>query len=287
MEHGEGSLSDEERRRLLRFGAASACAGGLAVAVGKFLARSGHSAVAAPVHAPTAAAQRRPRGGVVPAAAEYPGMRNARPDHHTGPRPGTVVRRSAADTVFLTFDDGPDEQFTPRVLAFLAEHHLHATFSLIGREVARYPDLARTVVAAGMNLTNHTWDHDEALASRPRQHMVDDIARAQEQIVAATGAEPGFFRAPGGGWSTVMLDVCAEQGLVPLGWDVDSRDWARPGAAAIIANVTSEVRPGSIMLFHDGGGDREETLEALPRVLRALTSHGYDITQLAPATVYA
>ncbi len=273
---GHDPMSAARRRGLLRLGALGGLVGGAAVA-GVSLADG------------------RPRGAGVPGATRSPDPGRSTPAPEPDPlvdlavaatvvsgHRGRVVESNGTGAVSLTFDDGPEERSTPAVLAFLAEHHLHATFSLIGRQVERYPGLARSVAAAGMSLCNHTWDHDLALASRPRAAIEQDVERAQSVIGARTGVAPGFFRAPGGSWSHTVLDVCADAGLIPLGWDVDSRDWSRPGVAGIVANVTSEVRPGSVLLFHDGGGDREQTLQALPRVLSLLSARGYGITRLTP-----
>jgi len=273
---GHDPMSAARRRGLLRLGALGGLVGGAAVA-GISLADGGARGAALP------RATRSPHPGRSAASPEPdPLVDLAVAATAVSGHRGRVVESNGTGAVSLTFDDGPQERSTPAVLAFLAEHHLHATFSLIGRQVERYPGLARSVAAAGMSLCNHTWDHDEALASRPRAAIERDVERAQSVIGARTGVAPGFFRAPGGSWSHTVLDVCADAGLIPLGWDVDSRDWSRPGVAGIVANVTSEVRPGSVLLFHDGGGNREQTLQALPRVLSLLAARGYGVTRLTP-----
>jgi peptidoglycan-N-acetylglucosamine deacetylase len=185
-----------------------------------------------------------------------------------------------ARAVALTFDDGPDPRWTPQVLALLRAARVHATFCLIGRQVAAYPRLVARIVAEGHRLCNHTFDHDEQLATRPVPVINRDIQAATAAIKRAVpGASIRLFRAPGGGFTVGLDQLLPAQGLRPLGWSVDPDDWRRPGAAAIVARVLAQVRPGSIILLHDGGGDRSQTVAALQQLLPALTARGYRFVQ--------
>lgn len=177
--------------------------------------------------------------------------------------------------VALTFDDGPDPSWTPQVLALLAKAHVHATFCLIGRNAAMYPQLVRDIVAAGHTLCDHTWDHDEELRIRPAGQIALDISRGAAAIKAAAGVMPAFFRAPGGNWSPAIEAEAERQHMTPLKWTVDPRDWSRPGVASILATVYREVRPGGVILMHDGGGDRSESVAALKILLVRLPAMGY------------
>jgi peptidoglycan/xylan/chitin deacetylase (PgdA/CDA1 family) len=177
-------------------------------------------------------------------------------------------------TVALTIDDGPNPVYTPQVLRVLEEHGVTATFSMIGRNVARYPQVAREVASAGHLIANHTWDHKD-LAIVPAAAMREEVTRAAGEIHAATGQLPGLFRAPYGAWSPALLDYCVAQELTPLGWSVDPQDWARPGVTAIVQNILRTTRSGSIILEHDGGGDRSQTVAALKVVLPSLLDKGF------------
>jgi peptidoglycan-N-acetylglucosamine deacetylase len=185
-----------------------------------------------------------------------------------------------ARVVALTFDDGPDPRWTPQALALLHAARAHATFCLIGRQVAEHPRLVARIVAEGHQLCNHTFDHDERLAGRPVPVIDHDIQAATAAIEQAVpGAPVSLFRAPGGSFTGGLDRLLVTRGLRPLGWSVDPDDWRRPGTAVIVARVLAQIRPGSIILLHDGGGDRAQTLAALQQLLPALAARGYRIVQ--------
>jgi peptidoglycan/xylan/chitin deacetylase (PgdA/CDA1 family) len=188
------------------------------------------------------------------------------------PQPGHLVSPGA---VALTIDDGPDPTYTPQVLALLADAHVHATFCLIGKNAARYPQLVRDIVAGGHTLCDHTWDHDEQLRSRPAGEIALDISRGADAIRQAAGVTPLLFRAPGGNWSPALEAQARAQHMTPLKWTVDPRDWSRPGERAILATVYAELRPGGVILCHDGGGDRSQTVAALKVLMTRLPAMGY------------
>jgi len=176
--------------------------------------------------------------------------------------------------VALTIDDGPSPEYTPQVLRLLEKYRVTATFSMIGLEAAAYPGLVREVAAAGHKIANHTWSHLD-LVYLPPAAVADQIGRATGAIHKATGKVPALFRAPYGAWSPVVLRECAQAGMTPLDWSVDPRDWSRPGVAAIVGNIMRNTRTGSIILEHDGGGDRSQTVAALKIVLPRLLDAGY------------
>ena len=193
--------------------------------------------------------------------------------------PPAVVRTTARSGRFvaLTFDDGPDPGYTPQVLDLLAQHHAVATFCMVGTQVRRYPDLVKLVVQRGMRLCDHTVDHDEQLAQRNEARISADITGAQADLrLAADGDVPiPYFRAPGGNWSDTITKIASRERMTPLGWAVDSRDWTLPGGPAIVAAVRQGVQPGAVILFHDGGGQRQQTVAALTELLPWLTAQGY------------
>lgn len=177
-------------------------------------------------------------------------------------------------TIALTIDDGPSPEYTPQILRLLEKHHVTASFSMIGRSVAMYPEIAREVAHSGHLIVNHTWDHADIAPLTPAR-VNDEIARATEAIHRATGRKPRMFRAPYGAWSPTVLRYCAENHLTALDWSVDPRDWAVPGTWSIIDNILRNTRTGSIILEHDGGGNRSETVAALKYVIPRLLDEGY------------
>jgi len=148
---------------------------------------------------------------------------------------------------------------------------------MIGRNAAAFPGVAREVAAAGHMIVNHTWNHDN-LGYMPAVAVQDEISRATDAIHTATGDRPGMFRAPYGVWPPAVFGYCARAGLTPLAWSVDPRDWSRPGVRAIVRDIESDTRTGSIILEHDGGGNRSQTVAALKIWLPRLLEAGYQFT---------
>jgi peptidoglycan-N-acetylglucosamine deacetylase len=179
--------------------------------------------------------------------------------------------------IALTIDDGPSPLYTPQVLRILDKYHIQATFSMVGKNVGYYPEVAREVAAAGHTIINHTWDHAN-LTTLSTAKQQSEISRATAAIATAAGTEPTMFRAPYGAWSKATLAYCASAGLTPLDWSVDPRDWARPGVKEIVKTIMKTTRTGSIILEHDGGGDRSQTVAALQQVIPRLLGEGYRFT---------
>lgn len=177
-------------------------------------------------------------------------------------------------SIALTIDDGPSPVYTPQVLQVLQQYRVSATFSMIGSQVAAYPHLASQVAAAGHTIANHTWTHAN-LPALQAPAIYSQMARASAAIHSATGVQPKLFRAPYGDWSPAVLAQCERMQMVPLDWSVDPRDWARPGVTSIVSNIMTHTRPGSIILEHDGGGNRSQTVAALRVVLPRLLAAGY------------
>src|SRR5579859_5341561 len=208
---------------------------------------------------------------------EHPQLAVARPGRR-GPGPGGRAPVFALDdgpkAIALTIDDGPSPVYTPQVLRLLARYRITATFSMIGIEAQAYPAVAREVAVAGHLIVNHTWTHLNLRWLAPAL-VTEQMSRAADAIHAATGRVPDLFRAPYGAWSPFVLTQCARTGLTPLGWSVDPRDWSRPGVPAIVANIMRNTRTGSIILEHDGGGNRAQTVAALKIVIPRLVAAGY------------
>jgi peptidoglycan-N-acetylglucosamine deacetylase len=195
------------------------------------------------------------------------------------PRVGHLVRPGA---VALTFDDGPDRHWTPAVLDLLHRHRTHATFCMIGRQIPALSRVVRRVVRDGNALCDHTWDHDLDLRGRPHGQQKLDVRQGYRAIRRVADVRPRFFRAPGGEWSRSLKRIARVQGMRPLTWTVDPRDWAHPGVHAIVHAVLAQLRPGGVILLHDGGGNRRQTLAALKILLHRLPRLGYHFV-LPPA----
>ena len=179
--------------------------------------------------------------------------------------------------VALTIDDGPSPVYTPQILRILRRYGITASFSMIGLNAAAFPGVAREVAGAGHMIVNHTWNHYN-LGYMPAVAVGDEISRASDAIHAATGERPGMFRAPYGVWPPAVFSCCARAGLTPLAWSVDPRDWSRPGVGAIVRDIVADTRTGSIILEHDGGGNRSQTVAALKTWLPRLLDAGYQFT---------
>jgi peptidoglycan/xylan/chitin deacetylase (PgdA/CDA1 family) len=187
---------------------------------------------------------------------------------------------AGSKTVALTIDDGPDPQWTPKVLAVLRQHNIRATFFMIGQNAERHPDLVRRVADEGHTVATHTWSHRNLQRLDP-QGVRAEIGRGLDAAAAARpGLRPTLFRAPYGNWSPAAFAVCAELGLRSIAWSVDPRDWDEPGTATITSRVLAQTGPRGIVLNHDGGGNRSQTVAAMRDYLPQLLAKGYQFVGL-------
>jgi peptidoglycan/xylan/chitin deacetylase (PgdA/CDA1 family) len=178
--------------------------------------------------------------------------------------------------VNITIDDGPDPTWTPQVLQVLRDNGVKATFCMIGTQAQAHPDLVKAVVAAGHRLCDHTVSHDTAMDKKSEAYQSQQILDAERMIAQASGGvRPLYYRAPGGAFTPYSRQLAASRGMRPLGWNVDSKDFERPGTGAIVATVKREITGGPTVLFHDAGGDRSQTVAALREVLPWLKQQGY------------
>lgn len=174
----------------------------------------------------------------------------------------------------LTFDDGPDPVSTPALLAVLKKHHVKATFCLWGEHVQQHPEVVRQIAADGHRLCNHTMHHDD-MADWDADAIRQDLEQTSAAIRAAVpGARIDYFRAPYGSWGRTP-EVAAELGMQPLGWRLTIGDWAPPGTAELVRRIEEGVTPGAVVLLHDGGGDRSQTVEAVDQVIPRLQAEGW------------
>jgi peptidoglycan/xylan/chitin deacetylase (PgdA/CDA1 family)/glycosyltransferase involved in cell wall biosynthesis len=201
---------------------------------------------------------------------------------------GTVATVAMqAGTVALTFDDGPDPQWTPQILDVLARHHAHATFFVIGSNVNENPDLARRMVAEGHELGVHTFTHAE-LATIPPWRRRLELTLSQNAIAAATGKLPTLMRPPYSSEPDAVtatdfaaLHEVAESGYLIVLADHDTKDWSNPGVKAIVDAARPDVGGGAVVMLHDGGGDRKQTVQALDTLLTELDRVGYRFTTVS------
>jgi peptidoglycan/xylan/chitin deacetylase (PgdA/CDA1 family) len=193
---------------------------------------------------------------------------------------GPVVSHgpTQSDRVYLTFDDGPNPGATARILDILGEHEARATFFLVGRHAEMFPELARRVARAGHDLGNHTYDHRK-LHFLSRNAIRRELVDAHDAIAEATDVEPALFRAPHGYRNPYVALEARRLGYTTFGWKGSVFDTARPGPAEIRRRVSKLLKPGAIILLHDGDGydpqgDRSQTAAALPAILHDIRERG-------------
>jgi peptidoglycan/xylan/chitin deacetylase (PgdA/CDA1 family) len=172
--------------------------------------------------------------------------------------------------VALTFDDGPSP-YTPQILAILQRFHAHATFFVVGEYAALHAATLRDVLHDGNEVGNHTFTHANLLGLSDGG-VAGQLSSTQDAIHAVTGYTPVWFRPPYGHVDGRVSGIAASLGLRTALWSVDTRDWTLPGAGAIAATAIAGLHPGSIIIMHDGGGDRSETVAALPAILAAVAA---------------
>lgn len=186
----------------------------------------------------------------------------------------------------LTFDDGPEPPWTERVLDLLEETGTPATFFVLGSRIAGQERTLRRMVAAGCAVEVHSWEHVR-MTDQDRGQRLRDILRTRAFIRDVTGYQPRALRTPYGDVSRSVLDTIAEAGMTPVFWSVHAADWTRPGVAAIEKAILGGLDDGAIVLLHDGGGDRSQTVAATRTVIAAIHDRGLVPVSLGrhPSTV--
>ncbi len=187
----------------------------------------------------------------------------------TSPPSGKAPARRGGP-VYLTFDDGPS-QYTPAILSILRATHSTATFFELGFRQAEHPEEAAQIRAEGSSIGNHTYNHPNLTKLKP----------GQIRWQLAHGPRARCVRPPYGATNQTVRHILSQQGLRQVLWTIDTRDWTRPGTKQIIKAATGpNVRAGSIVLMHDGGGDRTQTVAALPQIIATLQQQGYVIRHI-------
>ena len=216
-------------------------------------------------------------GTARPAASLAPVARIVKP--LSGPEVYGAWRDTGTPSVALTFDDGPDPVYTPRILDVLHRHGVKATFCVVGSRVGKYPTLVRRIVAEGHTLCNHSWRHRRDLGTQTEAVIRADLTKTNQAILrAAPDAKVSYFRAPYGAFSQRLVTVAERMAMTSIYWSVDTKDWdaGRYGRGPamvrhIVDAVRHNTRPGSIILAHDLR--KPDTIVAIDRVLPWLKAH--------------
>lgn len=209
------------------------------------------------------------------------GVVRKHPPQRVPNRPIKQVRSTGL--VALTFDDGPDPAWTPQVLKILRAKHVPATFFVIGTNAQSHPDLLRREMREGHVVGNHTYSHLD-LSTLSRWRAKAEILGAAAVVEGITGRKPLLFRSPYGSGelsdagSSDKDDLSEALGFHAVNWTADTLDWQRPGGATIVDNVERQKSERTVVLLHDGGGDRSQTLAALPVLIDRLRAEGYQFT---------
>ncbi|MBX5437509.1 MAG: polysaccharide deacetylase family protein [Alicyclobacillaceae bacterium] len=199
--------------------------------------------------------------------------------------PREVILRGPADRkrVALTFDDGPDQVWTPQILRILAQYAVKATFMCVGRRVQEHPQVLQWLVREGHEVGNHTFSHPN-LTKIPLVEVRNQIVQTENEIHRVSGVRPRFFRPPYGALSDEVIREVRALGDIIIFWDVDSLDWARLTAVQVATNVLAHTAPGTIILMHSAGGNGESlanTVQALPYIIQTLREQGYTFTTVS------
>lgn len=176
--------------------------------------------------------------------------------------------------IALTFDDGPHPTYTPEVLDLLKKYDAKATFFVIGERAEKYPEVISRMGNEEHEIANHTYTHP--LTITPTK-LKEELKKTNEIIHQITGTSPIFYRPVGGQYNDKIINTAINEGfkVIMWSWHQDTEDWKRPGTKKIVKKVLSSVKPGNIVLFHDSGGDRSQTVAALEEILPELQKEGY------------
>ncbi len=182
--------------------------------------------------------------------------------------------QQGGNVIALTFDDGPNPVDTPELLRVLRRHRVQAVFCLWGDHVRQYPWIVRQIVAEGHILCNHSMHHDDMSTWTPAQIRADLLETNATIRRIVPWAPIPYFRAPYGSWGQTP-QVAAELGMQPLGWRLAVGDWEPPGTEELVRRLREGITPGAVVLLHDGGGDRSQTVAAVDQIIREFRAEGW------------
>ena len=189
--------------------------------------------------------------------------------------------------VALTFDDGPDAENTPALLALLATRNVHATFFCVGKRVAQHPELVKRMAAAGHEIENHTFAHSPATNIFSARRLLDELSRTQVEIKRVAGRAPVFFRPPVGLTNPRIFRVADEMGLKVIGYTARGLDRRVDAPEKIAGRLLRKLQPGAIFLLHDADVPRERLLTVVALLLDKLEAEGYQCLRLDELTAKA
>ncbi|MEV7713371.1 polysaccharide deacetylase family protein [Streptomyces sp. NPDC088270] len=181
--------------------------------------------------------------------------------------------------VSLTFDDGPNQPYTDRVLSVLGEYGVPATFFCVGLNAQSDPATVERIAAAGHSIGNHTWSHP-FLPDLGRKELEFQLDATNRALAEVTGSAPRTVRTPYGSRTPDSLNWIADRDMTTVLWDIDTQDWANPGVDAIVRSALIGIGDGSVVLMHDGGGDRSQTVSALPSIIESLLNDGFELVTI-------
>jgi len=187
-------------------------------------------------------------------------------------------------TLALTYDDGPNDPHTLRLVEVLARHEVRATFFVLGRFVAQKPEIVRALAAAGHAIGNHSWDHPRLIFASNAE-LRRQLEQTQTAIFDACGVTPTLFRPPFGGRRPGTLVAVRKLGLEPVMWNVTCYDWKPTSAEKVVAHAQRQIRGGDVILMHDGdqramGADRSHTVEATDRLVAQYKEEGFEFASI-------
>lgn len=179
--------------------------------------------------------------------------------------------------IAISFDAAWGDEYTQEILNILEKEGIKTTFFLVGLWIDKYPDQVKAIVEAGHEIGNHSSNHPD-LVKKDKKTIEQELKVTNDKIKEFTSKETKLFRPPFGSYSDQVIKIAEEQGLYTIQWDVDSLDWKNEGSEQIINRVISNIRPGSIVLFHNNA---EHTTEALPSIIKELKEQGYTIIPIS------
>ncbi|WP_433943095.1 polysaccharide deacetylase family protein [Paenibacillus sp. SN-8-1] len=189
--------------------------------------------------------------------------------------------KTSEKKVALTFDDGPDNRYTPQILDILKDNQVKATFFLVGRQIDKDPSVVKRIFSEGHEIGNHTVNHPN-LNKMEVQQISQEVENNNAKIKKLTGYTPVLFRSPYGNASEQVKEVLKDSHLLLINWSVDTRDWKETSPEMILANLKKEIRPGSIVLQHSFGGKKvHNTIAALPEEIKWLKEQGYTLVTVS------
>ncbi len=182
----------------------------------------------------------------------------------------------------LTFDDGPHPIFTPQILDILEAHDAKATFFVVGKQAVKFPEIIKRIADGGNEIANHTYNHPWVNHISDK-NLLAEIEKTHQLITEITGMEPVLFRPPGGYYNKRIVESVRQTNYKIILWSFtqDTKDWSNPGVSAIVSHVLDNAKSGDIIILHDFGGNRTQTIDALEIILPGLKEKGFEMVTVS------